>query len=142
LCRSSASVMLLPDIKPKQTGEIEMTESAHWEEYRGSVVIPSQTEQRGLTVLLNIADNAVTVKFDEPVAGAAEWKGANVRIVERLKYHEIQFATTDLPVDTVELAWRMNAAKAEPSIAGVVVVRPNEIRISGEKGFILNRVEG
>ena len=91
MCRSSASVMLLPDIKPKQTGEIEMTESAHWEEYRGSVVIPSQTEQRGLTVLLNIADNAVTVKFDEPVAGAAEWKGANVRIVERLKYHEIQF---------------------------------------------------
>jgi len=119
-----------------------MTESANWEEYRGLVVIPSQTDRRGLTVLLNKVDGAATVRFDEPVSGAAEWQGSQVWIVERLKYHEVQFSTTNLPVETVEIVWKINAAKFDDTAAGVVAVRPNDVRISGEKGFILNRAGG
>lgn len=119
-----------------------MTESANWEEYRGSVVIPSQTDRRDVTVLVNKADGAASVRFDEPVSGAAEWEGSQVRIVERLKYHEIQFSTTNLPVETVELLWKLNAAKQDDTAAGVVVVRPNDVRVTGEKGFILNRAAG
>jgi hypothetical protein len=47
-----------------------------------------------------------------------------------------------LPVETVEIVWKINAAKFDDTAAGVVAVRPNDMRISGEKGFILNRAGG
>ena len=74
-----------------------MTDRENWEEYRGSLVIPSETDRHGVTVLINKADSAVTLRFDEPVGGSRDWDGADVTIVERLKYHDIQFATNDLP---------------------------------------------
>ena len=116
-----------------------MTDRENWEEYRGSLVIPSETDRHGVTVLINKADIAVTLRFDEPVGGSRDWDGANVTIVERLKYHDIQFATNDLPKETVTLSWKLNAAKFDDTAAGVVVARPNEVRVSGEKGFVLTR---
>ena len=116
-----------------------MTDRENWEEYRGSLVIPSETDEHDVTVLINKADEAVTLRFNEPVAGSTDWHGADVTIVERLKYHDIQFATNDLPKGTVRLSWKLNAAKFDDTAAGVVVARPNEVRVSGEKGFILTR---
>ena len=60
--------------------------------------------------------------------------------MDRPKYQEIQFATTDLPVETVKLTWKMNQSKLDNTLAGVVVARPNTVRVRGEKGFILTRV--
>ena len=116
-----------------------MTDNAKWDEYQGSVVIPSETDQRTVTALIDREGKAVTLRFDEPVAGSDQWVGSKVKIVERLRYDEIQFATNDLPQNTVELTWKFNAAKDEDTIAGVVIARPNDLRISGEKGFILKR---
>lgn len=116
-----------------------MTDNAKWDEYRGSLAIPSETDRRDVTVLIDRERKAVTLRFDEPVAGSCEWVGSKVRVVERLKYDEIQFATKDLPQESVELTWKFNASKFEDTIAGVVIAKPNALRISGEKGFILKR---
>ena len=55
------------------------------------------------------------------------------------KYNEIVFRTTDLPVKTVDLVWKFNASKIDNSLAGVIVPQPNKLRVSGEKGFVLNK---
>ena len=117
-----------------------MTQTTDTEQFRGSLAIPSENDRRDVTVVIDRSDSSVTLKFDEPVAGSAEWHGENVLLLDRPKYQEIQFATTDLPVDTVELTWKMNQSKLDNTIAGVVVARPNTVRVRGEKGFILTRV--
>ncbi|MCE2458953.1 MAG: hypothetical protein J4G14_14260 [Dehalococcoidia bacterium] len=117
-----------------------MTEATAPEQYRGSLAIPNHDDRMGVTVVIDRSDGSVTLKFDEPVAGSAEWHGEKVLLMDRPKYQEIQFATTDLPVETVELTWKMNQSKLDNTIAGVVVARPNTVRVRGEKGFILTRV--
>ena len=118
-----------------------MPDNVKWDEYEGSVVIPSETDQRSVTALIDREGKAVTLRFSEQVAGSDQWVGSKVRVVERLRYDEIQFATTDLPQDTIALTWKFNAGKEEDTIAGVVIARPNDLRISGEKGFILKRTK-
>ncbi|MCH7801571.1 MAG: hypothetical protein IIC24_08540 [Chloroflexi bacterium] len=118
-----------------------MADNAKWDVYQGSVAIPSETDRRNVTALIDRKGKAVTLRFDEPVAGSREWVGGKVKVVERLKYDEIQFATNDLPQETVELTWKFNAGKFEDTIAGVVIAKPNSLRISGEKGFILKRTK-
>ena len=109
------------------------------EELKGSLTIPSETEPRQAAVLLDRERETVSVQFEEQVAGAAEWNGASLRVVDRPKYTEIQFITTDLPKETVELVWKLNASLDNETVAGVVVARPNALRVSGEKGFTLFR---
>ena len=118
---------------------ITMADSSTLEHYRGELAIPSEDERHGVSVELNSGDGAVTLKFDEPVAGSSEWAGQNVIFMDRPKYQEIQFATFDLPKETVELTWKMNKSKLDNTIAGVVVARPNSVRVRGEKGYILTR---
>ena len=117
-----------------------MTYSSGLERYRGELAIPSENERHGVSVELNSDAGAVTLKFDESVAGSAEWSGQNVIFMDRPKYQEIQFTTFDLPKETVELIWKMNRSKLDNTIAGVVVARPNSVRVRGEKGYILTRV--
>ena len=82
---------------------------------------------------------AVSVRFSEPVAGSAQWDGGSLRVVDRPKYTEIVFVTLGLPQETVEMIWKLNASIVDGTVAGVVVVRPNDLRVSGEKGFTLLR---
>ena len=110
------------------------------ERYRGELAIPSEDVRHGVSVELDVGDGAVTLKFDEPVAGSSEWVGQNVLFMDRPKYQEIQFVTLDLPKETVELIWKMNKSKLDNTIAGVVVARPNAVRVRGEKGYILTRI--
>ena len=109
------------------------------EEYQGSLTIPSETEPRNVSLFLDSGRQEVSIRFDEPVAGSSDWTGSSVRVVRRLKYVEIQFMTTGIPQDPVELVWKLNAGLDDDTAAGVVIARPNELRISGEKGFILQR---
>ncbi|MCL0028624.1 hypothetical protein M1N23_00550 [Dehalococcoidia bacterium] len=118
-----------------------MTHHNNWEEYRGALVIPSETDRHVLAIFINKAEAAVKLRFDDPIAGMRDWQAANVTVVERLKYHDIQFATNDLPKETVTLSWKLNVAKFDDTAAGVVVAKPNEVRVSGEKGFVLTRTE-
>ena len=117
-----------------------MTSSASLDQFRGSLAIPSETERRDVTVEFDKAGGSVTLRFDEPVAGSAEWHGVDVIMMDRPKYHEVQFFTVDLPKETVRLIWKMNESKLDNTIAGVVVARPNNVRVRGEKGYILTRL--
>ena len=117
-----------------------MTSTSSPEQFRGALAIPSETDRRDVTVVFDKAEGSVTLKFDEPVAGSADWHGQDVKFMDRPKYQEIQFATVDLPRETVRLTWKMNESKLDNTIAGIVVARPNEFRVTGEKGFILVRV--
>ena len=117
-------------------GEMTNTEPSR-EEYHGSLTIPSETEPHKVVLLLDWERQEVTVRFDAPVAGATEWSGSSVRIFQRPKYTEVQFRTIDLPKETVELAWKFNAGHQDDTLAGVIVPRPNALRVSGDKGFTL-----
>ena len=120
----------MDEIAPRNTGQDEL---------RGWLTIPTETEPRQATVLVDRKSNAVSIRFDEPVGDSAQWDGTSLTVVERPKYTEIVFITTGFPKDTVELIWKLNVSVDDETVAGVVVVRPNELRISGEKGFTLHR---
>ena len=105
--------------------------------YCGSLTLPRDQEAQTVGVSLDRGNQEATVRFDDEVAGAREWRGSDVRIVERLKFLEATFVTSGIPVEGVELAWRINADKQDGTAAGVLSVKPNDKRITGEKGFSL-----
>ena len=110
---------------------------AQLERYQGTLTLPSEQEPRQFVLLLDKEAQAVTIKFDTPVGDSSEWTGSSVRVVQRLKYQEIIFITSGFPKEAVEIIWKVNADLHDGTGAGVIVVRPNELRISGEKGFTL-----
>ena len=81
----------------------------------------------------------MSLEFEEPVGGKAVWHGNNVSSFRWTKYHEISFQTIDLPIESIELVWKFNASFLGDSLAAVIVPKPNKLRVSGEKGFILNK---
>ena len=116
-----------------------MTNETPLEIYRGTLTLPGDDEPREVGLLLDVKGKSVRVRFQDPVAGAVEWQGAAVKIANRLKYLEVLFTTDGLPVKTVELVWKFNASFQDDTLAGVVIARPNDVKVSGEKGFVLAR---
>ena len=117
-----------------------MTTTSDTLQFTGALAIPSENDRHDVTLTLADGSRSATLQFDEPVAGSAEWSGQNVMVMDRPKYQEIQFTTFDLPKETVQLTWKLNRSKLDNTIAGVVVARPNDVRVRGEKGFILTQV--
>ena len=117
----------------------EPTAGSAIEEYQGWLTLPGDPNEHYVSLFLDEGGAGVTIRFDGEVAGATKWDGSSVRVVRRPKYLEVQFRTHDLPQETVELAWKFNAGYQDDTLAGVIVARPNELRVSGEKGFTLVR---
>ena len=113
--------------------------NANDESFRGQLVLPGEQEPRN--VLINVVrDNAsLTLKFDEPIEGDTDWAASNVRIARRLKYSEVVFTTVGLPKETVELTWKFNASLLDDALAGVIIPKPNDQKVTGERGFVLKR---
>ena len=107
--------------------------------YTGSAYLPSVDDEVSVTALIDEEQHTVSIEFDREIGGSTSWKGNSVEINQRLKYSEIIFRTTNLPVETVDLVWKFNASKLDNSLAAVIVPQPNKLRVSGEKGFILNK---
>ena len=107
--------------------------------YKGSGFIPGIDEKIELTAHINEEERSVVIQFDHEVGGESTWHGNDVEMNQRPKYNEIVFRTTDLPVETVDLVWKFNASKIDNSLAGVIVPKPNKLRVSGEKGFVLSK---
>ena len=101
--------------------------------YCGSLTLPRDQEPRPVRVSLDGEKQEAAVRFDGEVAGSREWRGIDVRIVERLKYLESTFVTSGIPVEGVDLAWRINADKHDGTAAGVLSVRPNDKRITARR---------
>ena len=115
----------------------ELSLEPEWEEYEGTLTLPSEAEPRNVSVNLNKDAQAAKVHFDTPVAGSVDWEGSKVVVARRLKYYEVVFSTVGLPKGSVEITWKCNIGFEDGTLAGVLVVRPNEERVSGEKGFVL-----
>ena len=109
-------------------------------EFRGSLMIPSEAEPRNVSLHLDKERRAVAIRFDGEVGGASEWHGSSVRVADRTKYTEVQFTTVGLPKETVQMTWKLNAGYADRTLAGVIIPKPNDHRVTGEKGFTLIRV--
>ena len=109
-------------------------------EYVGSLVLPGEQESRQVTISMNTSDQTVQVRFAEPVGGESDWSGSDVKLARRLKYNEAVFSTTGLPMDPVQMTWKVNASIVDGSLAGVIIPKPNAMRVTGERGFILNKV--
>ena len=107
--------------------------------YTGTVKVPGTEGAVGVSMGVDLDAPAVSVEFDEPVAGAQRWDGGSITVRRLQKYDEVHFLTTDLPVDGVALQWKANLSNVDGTVAGVVIARPNEMRITGEIGFILTR---
>lgn len=116
-----------------------MTESNALE-YRGSVVLPGEQDAREVSLSLNTAEGTVQVRFAQPIEGERDWSGFNPKFARRLKYHEAVFSTVGLPMDPVQLTWKVNASVMDDSLAGVIIPRPNDKKVTGERGFILSKV--
>ena len=109
-------------------------------EFRGSLIVPSETEPRQVSLRLDRDTNAVAIHFEGEIAGATQWNGSSLRVIDRLKYTEVVFMTTDLPEESVQMTWKLNAAYVDGSLVGVIVPKKNTQKVSGEKGFTLVRV--
>jgi hypothetical protein len=107
--------------------------------YEGSGFIPGVEKEVGIAASIDESDESVVIKFDREIGGEFTWHGNNVEMNKRPKYNEIVFRTTDLPIETVDLVWKFNASRIDNSLAGVIVPKPNKLKVSGEKGFVLNK---
>ena len=106
-------------------------------EYRGEVVIPADKESHPVTVIVDEEGHAVRLRFDDPIAGSSDWEGLSPQVTRRLKYLEVIFKTMGLPVEGLELIWKMNVTLDHATGAGVVIARPNALKVKGEHGFTL-----
>ena len=114
-----------------------MPNEPKWEEYRGEITLPGERQANQASLFIDMEGQGLKIRFNEPVAGAREWEPTSIQARQRLKYNEVVFRTDGLPKETVELVWKVNADKHDGTLAGVVVARPNQLRVSGEKGFTL-----
>ena len=105
--------------------------------YSGTLVLPGADDEHSVSLTMNIDDDTASISFGEPVGSSADWVGTSVQLTNRLKYTEAYFVTEDLPVETVQLVWKVNASHEDGTLAGVIIPKPNAHRVSGEKGFIL-----
>ena len=108
--------------------------------YQGTLTLPGEREPREMFLAFDQDEQSVMVRFDPAIEGSDEWPGSKVRISRRLRYREVWFSTTGIPKGNVELGWKCNAGLEDGTMAGVVAARPNEEKVSGERGFILSKV--
>lgn len=109
------------------------------QKYQGSLTLPGEQDTRNVSVDLDVEGGKVRVSFDEPIEGSADWDGTSVMVAKRMKYDEVICITTGLPKETVNLTWKFNASLLDESLAGVVIAKPNALRITGERGFVLSK---
>ena len=65
----------------------------------------------------------------------------SVTVRNLLKYDELHFITSDLPIREVDLQWKTNIARADTSVAGVIIAKPNRHKVIGEVGFSLVKIK-
>ena len=107
--------------------------------YAGSVRVPGTEGAVGVSLGVDLDAPAVSVDFAEPVAGSRRWNGASITVRRLQKYDEVHFLTHGLPAEGVALQWKANVSNVDGTVAGVVIARPNDSRVTGEMGFNLSR---
>lgn len=109
------------------------------QEYKGVMTLPGEQDERGVSLAFNPNAPSVSIRFDAPVDGATDFEARGLVVENRPKYTEAVFFTEGLPKAGIEVTWKFNGSLLDDSLAGVVIARPNDQRITGEKGFVLTK---
>ena len=107
--------------------------------YTGSVRVPGAEGAVDISLGVDLDEPAVSVDFSEALGGYSRWEGGSITVRRLTKYDEVHFLTDGLLATGVVMQWKTNLSKVDGSVAGVIIVRPNVRRISGESGFTLSR---
>ena len=116
-------------------------EAGSREHFTGSVLVPGTDGAVDISLEVDLDAPSVSLDFGEELGGASRWAGDSITVRRLVKYDEVHFVTNGLPATGVIMQWKTNLSKVDGSVAGVIIVRPNESRITGESGFILSRSE-
>ena len=117
------------------------TAAGHTVQYKGLVKVPGTDHAVEVSLSLDLTQPAVSVSLSGAAGTPSRWEGKSISVRRLIKYDEVHFLTDGLPEETVVLQWKTNFSKADLSVAGVIIARPNERRISGEVGFTLSRAD-
>ena len=120
------------------SGEVDEKAGSR-EHYAGSVLVPGTDGAVNIRLEVDLNEPSVSLDFGEELGGASRWAGDSITVRRPVKYDEVHFVTDGLPAIGVVMQWKTNLSKVDGSVAGVIIVRPNESRITGESGFILSQ---
>lgn len=105
--------------------------------YTGTLKIPGTSEETAVNLTVGLDDKSVELSFADPGLNDINFQIGSITVRNLLKYDELHFVTTDLPIKEVELQWKTNIARADNTVAGVIIARPNKLKVVGEIGFSL-----
>lgn len=105
--------------------------------YTGTLRIPGTSEETAVNLTVGLDDKSVELSFADPGLNDINFQIGSITVRNLLKYDELHFVTTDLPIKEVELQWKTNIARADNTVAGVIIARPNKLKVVGEIGFSL-----
>ena len=103
----------------------------------GTVKIPGTAEETTIHLTVSLDDKSVELSFADLELRNINFQISRVTVRNLLKYDELHFVTTNLPIKEVEMQWKANIARADNSVAGVIIVKPNKLKVVGEVGFSL-----
>ncbi len=121
----------------------EISESARTAEakYTGTLRIPGTKEGGVVTLIVGLENKSVRLNFSDPEFQKMNFQIGSVTVRNLLKYDELHFITSDLPIREVDLQWKTNIARADTSVAGVIIAKPNRHKVIGEVGFSLVKIK-
>ena len=110
------------------------------DKFNGEISFPGLENWIQTTVVVNDARTSAHVDFADNEDGLSQIDSEKFSFIIRPKYNEIIFTTSGIPIEDVELIWKLNESHADGTVAGVVIAQPNSHKITGEKGFILESI--
>ena len=110
------------------------------DKFNGEISFPGLENWIKTTVVVNNDRTSAHVAFAENDDGLSQIDSTKFSFIIRPKYNEIIFTTSGIPIEEVELIWKLNESHADGTVAGVVIAQPNSHKITGEKGFILESI--
>tara|TARA_Y100000590_G_scaffold407172_1_gene497160 strand:+ start:2488 stop:2862 length:375 start_codon:yes stop_codon:yes gene_type:complete len=109
--------------------------------FSGSLRIPGTTQETAVNLTVGLDNKSVGLSFSDPEIENVSFQIAAITVRNLLKYDELHFITSGLPLGGVDLQWKTNIARADNTVAGVIIARANKHKVVGEVGFSLVRTK-
>ena len=109
--------------------------------FRGNLRIPGTTEETAVNLRVGLDNKSVGLSFSDPEIENLSFQIAAITVRNLLKNDELHFITSGLPLEGVDLQWKTNIARADNTVAGVIIARANKHKVVGEVGFSLVRTK-
>ena len=109
--------------------------------FRGNLRIPGTTEETAVNLSVGLDNKSDGLRFSDPEIENLSFHIAAITVRNLLKNDELHFITSGLPLEGVDLQWKTNIARADNTVAGVIIARANKHKVVGEVGFSLVRTK-